>query len=286
MQTSNTDYEIRPDVLNYDDIVEMVPRLAGHQKLVNWLLHFLAVDKVNAVHRQCCDTPGPDFVRRLLFECFHNTLRIDNEEVLKNLPQGPFITVSNHPLGALDGITLIYLISQYRPQFKVMVNMILNRISAMRPNFIAVDAMQTNDPEKRKVSVNGIRMALKQLKEGEPIGFFPAGAMSKTTWSGKLEDRPWQQSVLQIIHRAKVPVIPIYFHDRNSLFCDILGHVFWQGRSLRLPIEVFRKVGKELHVSVGDVISPATQQLHGATPDELGKFLREKTYELREKYKK
>ena len=61
-------YEVRPDVLNYDDIRAMVPKLDGHPRLVNWLLKFLSVDKVNYVHRACCDTPGPDFVRRLLFE--------------------------------------------------------------------------------------------------------------------------------------------------------------------------------------------------------------------------
>lgn len=56
LQPSETD--VRPDVLNYDDVIAAVPKLAGHRKLVNWLLHVLAVDKVNAVHSHCCDTPG------------------------------------------------------------------------------------------------------------------------------------------------------------------------------------------------------------------------------------
>lgn len=47
-----------------------------------------------------------------------------------------------------------------------MVNMILNKISAMRPNFIAVDAWASDDPAKRAVSVNGIRQAIKQLRDG------------------------------------------------------------------------------------------------------------------------
>ena len=105
--------EVRPDVLNYDDIRQMAPRLDGHEKLVNWLLHFLSVDKVNDIHRRFCDTPGPEFVRRMLFDGFRIKLRIDGEEVLDNLPEGPFITVSNHPFGALDGIMLIYLISTH-----------------------------------------------------------------------------------------------------------------------------------------------------------------------------
>ncbi len=272
---------IRPDVLNYDDIRQMVPKLNGHEKLVNRLLKFLSVDKVNAVHAKCCDTPGPEFVKRLLIDEFKIRLRIDNEEVLDHLPEGAFITVSNHPFGALDGIALIYLITRRRPKFKVMVNMILNRIGAMRPNFIAVDAWASNDPAKRAVSVNGIREALRQIKSGEPIGFFPAGAMSKTTLCHGLQDRPWQKSILQLIERAKVPVIPIFFHGSNSAWCNFLGHACWPARSLRLPAEVFRKVGTEMHISVGVPISPEEQAMHSQTPEALGDFLRQRTYELK-----
>lgn len=272
---------IRPDVLNYDDIRQMVPKLDGHEKLVNRLLKFLSVDKVNAVHAKCCDTPGPEFVKRLLIDEFKIRLRIDNEAVLDHLPEGSFITVSNHPFGALDGIALIYLITRRRPKFKVMVNMILNRIGAMRPNFIAVDAWASNDPAKRAVSVNGIREALRQIKSGEPIGFFPAGAMSKTTLCNGLQDRPWQKSILQLIERAKVPVIPIFFHGSNSAWCNFLGHACWPARSLRLPAEVFRKVGTEMHISVGEPISPEEQAMHSQTPEALGDFLRQRTYELK-----
>jgi putative hemolysin len=274
-------YEVRPDVLAYDDIRQMVPALDGHPKLVNALLKFLSVDKVNAVHRACCDTPGPDFVRRLLFEQFRIKLQVDNEQVLDNLPEGAFITVSNHPLGALDGIALIHLVASRRPEYRVMVNMILGHITAMRPNFIAVDQSASTDPAKRAVSVAGIRRALKQLADGQPLGFFPAGAMSKTDCRYKTRDREWQDSVLQIIWRAKVPVIPIYFHDKNSLWCNFLGHALWQARSLRIPAEVFRKVGKTLHISVGEPISPDEQRLHATDAKSLGKYLREKTYALR-----
>lgn len=278
---TNENYDIRPDVLNYDDIRALAPALDGHPKLVNWLLHALSVDKVNAVHAKCCDTPGPEFVRRLLLEEFKIKLRIDGQEVLDNLPEGAFITVSNHPFGALDGIALIYLISRYRPEYKVMVNMILNKISAMRPNFIAVDQSASDDPAKRAVSVAGIRTALRQLKEGHPVGFFPAGAMSKTTWHDGLQDRPWQPSVLQIIHRAKAPVIPIFFHGSNSTWFNILGHICWPARSLRLPAEVFRKVGTEMHISVGTPISPAEQAANSTDAESLGAFLRQRTYALK-----
>lgn len=52
-------------------------------------------------------------------------------------------------------------------------------------------------------------------------------------------------------------------------------------RSLRLPAEVFRKRGKELHISIGQPISVEEQEAHRSI-EEFGKFLRQRTYALRE----
>ena len=276
-------YEIRPDVINYEDLRQMVPLLDGHPKIARFLMHLLRIDEVNRVHGACCDTPGAAFPWRLL-DMWNITLDVDGQEVLSHLPEGAFITVSNHPFGAIDGIILIALIGRYRPEFKVMVNMLLNKITAMRPNFIAVDALSSTDPKKRAVSVAGIRTVMRQLSEGKPVGFFPAGAMSKTTLRHGLQDRPWQESVLKIIQKAKKPVIPIFFHGRNSRLCNIMGHVCWPLRSLMIPREMFNKSNSNVHVSVGEPIS-VEEQLRYPSWQELGEMLRAKTYELRDRKK-
>lgn len=269
-------------VLDADDVIAMVPKLAGHRRLVERLLHWLSVDKVNAVHAHNCETPGPAFVEGLLRD-FDIKLRVDGLDVLDNLPEGPFITVSNHPFGALDGITLIHLVASRRPEYKVMVNMILGRIWAMEPNFIAVDAMSSNDPAKKAVSVNGIRQAIDQVKSGRPLGFFPAGAVSKVNWRGRLVDRRWQPNVIRIIKKLEVPVIPIYFHGSNSWFFNFLGVVCWQLRTLRLPSEVFRKCHTTMHISVGNPITVEEQRAHAGSIDELGRYLKDATYQLRQR---
>lgn len=269
-------------VLDADDVIAMVPKLAGHRRLVERLLHWLSVDKVNAVHAHNCETPGPAFVEGLLRD-FDIKLRVDGLDVLDNLPEGPFITVSNHPFGALDGITLIHLVASRRPEYKVMVNMILGRIWAMEPNFIAVDAMSSNDQAKKAVSVNGIRQAIDQVRSGRPLGFFPAGAVSKVNWRGRLVDRRWQPNVIRIIKKLEVPVIPIYFHGSNSWFFNFLGVVCWQLRTLRLPSEVFRKCHTTMHISVGNPITVEEQRAHAGSIDELGRYLKDTTYQLRQR---
>ena len=269
-------------VLDADDVIAMVPKLAGHRRLVERMLHWLSVDKVNAVHAHNCETPGPAFVEGLLRD-FDIKLRVDGLDVLDNLPEGPFITVSNHPFGALDGITLIHLVASRRPEYKVMVNMILGRIWAMEPNFIAVDPMSSNDPAKKAVSVNGIRQAIDQVRSGRPLGFFPAGAVSKVNWRGRLADRRWQPNVIRIIKKLEVPVIPIYFHGSNSWFFNFLGVVCWQLRTLRLPSEVFRKCHTTMHISVGNPITVEEQRAHAGSIDELGRYLKDTTYQLRQR---
>jgi putative hemolysin len=280
-ETQNTS-TVKRTVLDAEDVMEMVPQLKGHEKLVNRLLRWLYVDHVNAVHDKYFDNPGAPFVRSLLND-FDITLRIDGQEVLDNLPEDAFITVSNHPFGALDGISLIDVIASRRPEYKVMVNMILGRITAMKPNFIAVDALQSTDPAKKAVSMRGIKEAIDQVKQGKPLGFFPAGAVSKINRHFELEDRDWQPTVLRLIDKVKVPVIPIYFHGSNSWFFNFLGVVCWQLRTLRLPREVWRKCHTTMHISIGEPVSVEEQRAHAGSIEELGRFLKAKTYELKKR---
>ena len=129
--------------------------------------------------------------------------------------------------------------------------------------------------------MQGIRQAIKQIRTGKPMGFFPAGAVSKINWKGELNDREWQPSVVRLIEQMKVPVIPIFFHDSNSWWFNLLGRISWQLRTLRLPAEVFRKIGKDMHISIGDPISVEEQQKHTGSVEEFGQFLKDQTFALR-----
>lgn len=273
---------VRPEVMTYDDIRKMVPALDGHEKLVNGVLHLLDIDKVNRVHSTYCDTPGIEFAHRLATEEFKWKLHVDNMEVIERFKEGPFITVSNHPFGSYDGILLLDIVGSVRPDFKVMVNLILNQIQAMRPNFIAVDPLKSDDPEKKKITMQGIREALKHVKEGHPLGFFPAGAVSKLNSKLRLTDRQWQPTIIRLIRQLQVPVIPIFFHGSNSAFFNILGVIDWRLRTLRLPGEIMHSYGKEVRVSIGEPIS-VERQNECKDLEELGEYLRTATYSLRDK---
>lgn len=270
---------IKPKVLDYDDICKMVPFFEGKPKLVNFLFKMLKVDKVNWLHENNYKTPGAPFTKGILKD-LGITVVVENKEILDTLPEGPFITVSNHPFGALDGITLISELASRRKDYKVMVNLILNYITAMRENFIAVDPVATNDPAKKAVTMRGIREAMMHVKKGHPLGFFPAGSVAKINGKLQVDDRDWQPSIIRLIQQLKVPVIPIYFHGYNSMLSYIMGRICWPLRSLMLPSEVFRKQGATLRMTVGKPIS-VEEQAQYKSVDELTKFLKDTTFALK-----
>lgn len=152
---AETSQAMRPEVMTYDDIRKAAPFLDGHEKLVNRILHFIGIDEVNRIHRTYCDTPGIRFAQRLINEEFKFKLRIDNLETLAGFKDGPFITVSNHPFGSYDGILLLDIVGTFRDDYKVMVNLILNQMQAMRPSFIAVDRSRAMTPKRRKSPCRG-----------------------------------------------------------------------------------------------------------------------------------
>ncbi|MBP5314819.1 MAG: lysophospholipid acyltransferase family protein [Muribaculaceae bacterium] len=275
---------VKRTVLDYDDVVKMAPFFKGKPKLVNRIFKLISMDKVNWIHSLHFDTPGVPFCTGLLgtLGC---DIKVDNEEVLDAFPNQAFITVSNHIFGALDGIMLIDLVGRHRPKFKVMVNMILKHITAMNPNMIFVDALASNDPEKQRQSKIGITETIRQVKSGEPMGFFPAGAVSKVTKKLRIEDRDWQPVVTRLIQKMKVPVVPIFFHGRNSNWFNFLGMISWKLRTLRLPAEVFSRKSYKFRISCGEPIMPE-ELAKFTTPEELGAFLKSKTYALRDQYGK
>lgn len=139
-------------------------------KILKYLFNLCKINEINALYDRSCDYRGAAFCNSIIDD-LDITCQIDHEEKLDNLPEGAFITVSNHPFGALDGVILIKLLANRRPDYKVMVNWILNHVEAMSDNFIAVDPY--SNPDRRKVSLNGIKEALLQAKNGHPLRLFP-----------------------------------------------------------------------------------------------------------------
>lgn len=270
---------MKETVLDANDVKRLLPCLKN-DKFINALLRWLHVTDANNLHAANCHKRGADFTDGII-DGVNVKLEIENEEILKNLPEGAFVTLSNHPFGAFDGMIIISMFARYRPEYKVMVNQFLTYIGAMCDNFIAVEPVSSSE-KARAVSMNGIRTAMKHVRDGNPIGFFPAGAVSKLKLDLTTEDREWQPNIIRLVKQFNKPVIPVYFYGRNSLTFYLLRSINYLLSSLRLPSEVFNKRNKTIRVVVGKPIMPEEYR-HIEDIEELGRFFKSKSYELRKK---
>jgi len=206
------------------------------------------------------------------------------EDDLKRIPKdGPFITVSNHPLGGIDGVLLLKLLIEKRPDYKIIANFLLHRIEPMQPFIMPVNPFEGRKDDQS--SIRGIKSALSHIKNGNPLGVFPAGEVS-TYKDGKLiVDRPWEEGAIKLIQKAKVPVIPIYFHAKNSSLFYVLSKLNSKLRTAKLPSELLSQKGRVIKVRIGKPIHVKDQKEYNNTQD-FCDFIRRKTYMLANPFEK
>lgn len=272
-------------LVSRDDIRKLHPVFRGKygDKIIDFGLKISALHVPNEIYDRSKHLIGPAFCKDVLDKLgIKRTVR--NADILDEFKNKPFITVSNHAYGHIDGIAVIETVGSHVANYKMMVNVFLSLIDTMSENFISVNPMKNSD--KKGITYAGIRESIAHLRQGYPMGFFPAGAVSNLYMrKGRLvvEDQEWQVAALKIIHKVNVPVIPIHISGHNSwsfYFSKIFG---WQVRNLRLCHELYNKKGKEMVITVGKPIMPEEFSRSGDQIMQMGEFLKGRTYALGKK---
>lgn len=245
--------------------------------LSGWvLMKMLKLDKLNAIYNRNKQLEGVDFLNALLDE-FEIKFEIPEED-FKNIPkEGAFITISNHPLGGIDGILLLKLLAEKRPDFKIIANFLLQRIKPLSPYVLPVNPFE--DRKDVKNSVMGFKQAIMHLREGKPLGIFPAGEVSVIKNKDIVVDKPWEEAAMKLAQKAKVPIIPIYFHAKNSKLFYFLANLSGTLRTAKLPSELLTQKQRTINVRIGKPITVAMQEEYPQL-DTFTDFLRKKTYIL------
>ena len=269
-------------VLTPEKAAELSPVFKGRwgKLLYKAALRVTGIRHVNRIHENVEKLgipPGPDFAKGILDQIGVDFL-IGNPERLA-FPEGPFITISNHVYGHLDGICLVDVVGHVRSQVKVLVNEMLMYIYGLAPNFISVNPTLTQR-EVTDTNISGIKEALLQLREGEPLCLFPSGAVAdlKPRKGWILQERDWQDAAVKLIRKAKVPVIPIRFFDRNSWFYYALGLIDYRLRFVRLFHEVDNKKGQLPRLGIGETLT--VEQQNAVSDQDFKAFLRSSVYDM------
>lgn len=246
------------------------------------LMKVLNITTLNKIYSEKKHLKDLEFINALIEE-FEIKFEIPEEDLRRIPKTGAFITISNHPLGGIDGILLLKLLLEHRPDFKIVANFLLHRIEPLKPYVMPVNPFE--ERKDVKSSMSGFKAAIMHLREEHPLGIFPAGEVSTYRDGKLLVDKPWEEAAMKLVKKAEVPVVPIYFHAKNSKLFYHLAKMSDTLRTAKLPSELLTQKERLIKVRIGNPISVEDQKEHESLAV-FTDFLRKKTYMLSNAFQK
>lgn len=237
---------------------------------------FIPWQRLEQLNSKVRSSEGPSF-RKIL-----NALQVERvvgTADLSRIPKtGPLIVVANHPFGILDGLIAGDVISSVRPDTKILTNFMLAGVPYIAEQCIFVDPFGT--AESVHNSHRGLREALQWLRRGGVLIVFPAGEVSH--WklrSPRIADPKWTTTAARVARTTGAAVLPLHFEGHNSLVFQTLGVVHPKLRTLSLPAEFVKAVGKKVEVEIGCAVT-AEEMRNFPDEEAATKYLRWRTYFL------
>ncbi len=250
---------------------------------IGWsLMEVLSINTLNKIYDRQKHLSDMDFINALMDE-FKITYEIPEEDLRRIPKTGAFITVSNHPLGGIDGIILLKILLEHRPDFKIIANFLLHRITPLKPFVMPVNPFEQR--KDLKSNIFGFKSALSHIRNGHPLGIFPAGEVSTHKEGRLLVDKPWEEAAMKLVKKAEVPVVPIYFHAKNSNMFYRMAKISDTLRTAKLPSELLSQKERTIKVRIGNPISVEDQKEH-TSQLVFNHFIRRKTYMLANPFQK
>ena len=233
-------------------LLEQMPSIARYPKLLRRLLlltlqWLICERRINRFLSQHAMTRDFDFVDQV-FQLVPTDCTVRHSD-LENIPaRGRVIIVANHPLGGLDGLALLRLVSSVRRDVRIVVNELLLNITQLNNLFLPVDAM---GGETRKADISRI---LDALNNDEAVIIFPSGEVSRAGPKG-IRDRKWLPGFIQLAKTAYAPVLPVHIKARNSNLFYVVSRISRPLSMLMLPREMLG-FGGQMKFTIGQMIAP------------------------------
>ncbi|MBP1663222.1 MAG: phospholipid/glycerol acyltransferase [Bacteroidetes bacterium] len=202
---------------------------------------------------------------------------------IENLPADakPLIFASNHPLGALDAISILHSIGhRFDGKIKFYANEILNHVEPLREMVLPVSKYSYQGR-------NNVRKVQEFFRSSEHLLIFPAGATSRK-YGDEIIDLEWQKNFIQKSVHYNRDVVPLYFEARNSTFFYFLEKIREKMHSrinfemLFLVDEIFKQKGNTFTLYIGQTVSWETFD-DSKTLQEWATVIKEMAYKLPEK---
>lgn len=243
--------------------------------LVSYLKKIVHQDEVNEFLRINHDKRDLAFIDEFM-KYFNNSFDIKG---LENLPDdGRFTFVSNHPLGAQDGLGLAYILGRkYEGRIKLLVNDLLMNIPHISSFWVPIN-------KTGKQARNFPQQVNAAFESDNNIVMFPAGICSRKR-GGVIRDLEWKKTFITKSIQTHRDIIPIHFEGQNSEFFYRLANINkmlglkFNIAMLYLSDEMFKNRNKTFKVTIGKPIPWQTFD-NSKKPAEWAQYVKELVYTL------
>jgi len=167
---------------------------------------------------------------------------------IQNIPSsGKVVIIANHPLGALDALSLLKLIGTVRNDVKIVANDFLAGIDGLKSLFIPIDNYKIRQSKK------DIQAVYEALNQEHAIIIFPAGEVSRASVKG-IKDPLWSKGFLNFALNSNSPILPIFIKGKNSKIFYMMSFFNKAFSTLLLSNEMFKKKSKNINIKIGEII--------------------------------
>ncbi|MBT3093119.1 MAG: lysophospholipid acyltransferase family protein [Candidatus Thiodiazotropha sp. (ex Lucina pensylvanica)] len=215
---------------------------------------------------------GLDFIEKVL-EYFDLDYLVSNRDLENIPPAGRVVVVANHPLGALDALSLILMISRVRTDIRVVANDLLSALEPLGDLLLPVDNMGGSSSRK------GIKQVYEALEREEMVIVFPAGEVSRLRPNG-VRDVRWKNGFLQFIRRTEAPMLPIFIDAKNSPLFYAVSLLYKPIAALLLVGEMFRQRSNTIGFRIGGLVPAAHLNVDGIRPKARVRMVRKHFYRV------
>ena len=212
-----------------------------------FLKKLLRERELNSLFAQCDQLEGLEFVDKVL-EDFNFSYSVVGREK-ENIPvEGRVVIVANHPLGILDGLALIKMVSEVRHDVRIVANDVLMQIKPLQSLLLPVVNLGQGS---NRANINAIGAA---LDNEEAVIVFPSGDVSRMSASG-IKDGKWHGGFLRFAEHAKAPVLPVHLVGKNSALFYSMSMIFRPLSTLMLVREMYEQKAMTLPIRIGELIA-------------------------------
>ncbi|MFZ1292443.1 MAG: lysophospholipid acyltransferase family protein [Melioribacteraceae bacterium] len=212
------------------------------------------LDAINKILEQNYDVFGIHFIENL-FEQLNFSYNVSNKDVRKIPAEGRLIIVANHPIGSLDGLAMLKLVSEIREDVKIIANSILYEIENLRNLFLPFNL------DSKLVQRENIKAIDDALQKEQAIIIFPAAEVSRLKFY-HITDSKWHKGAIHFARKNNTPILPIFIDAKNSMLFYLASAVSKYFSRFLLVHELFNKKNKTISIKIGNPIPAKVFSTH------------------------